>query len=359
MRRSWPRLRGVFSSTDTADIRTAAREAADREKLVVELNDRMKLVKMFQAKAESRKELKRKIEELTAENEALRRKSSGPSSQRSPAKPKSSEEQAIEAETAKLRATISAAFDKSEVPNFRRPGPDLNRADRWAKMTDEELKNKFPGTESFDDDDDLLVEEPSLDSLLSSMEADRVQKAKRSITARTFSFEDDEPAPRRSTTARTFTMDTSTGRRAKPSSSASSSTTLLSRSKSAAAGPSRSRSPTVRSSSKYFATSELASPPRALPSPPTSRPRAHVLVDASSPIAPRVSPSKRPLSRADDSVIDLVDSSPDNVPRARPPLGPRKEAKRTGSIFDYMGIADERGRIKKGVATGAKVKRRA
>lgn len=80
-------------------------------------------------------------------------------------------------------------------------------------------------------------------------------------------------------------------------------------------------------------------------------PREGVLVAASSPTS---TPPRNKRARSPE-VIDLVSSSPLDRPSKRLPLGESK----TKNVLDYLGVADGRGKLKKGVAHGVKVRRRA
>lgn len=315
---------------------------------------------MWQAKAEKRADLKRRVQELTTENEALRKLSP------------------------LIRTREQSGLDDMNDNNL-----DLinNEVDLQSDSNDADPDLSAQEIPMVWNDDDLVIEEPpaTLDSLPSSMEADR--KAKRSLTARTYSF--NEPEVRRSTTAHTFTMDA----KRKASTSATSMGTSKSSGKStsrlpsnsisktvasasAKAGPSRQRaaSPTP-SRSKYFAAPDLdilGSSPSLGSS--TRRPQGHILVDSSSPMR-RPSPAKRPLSVADE--IIEINSSPERPERhaplkarsrpypapANPRTYPRKSAdapaRKAMNMLDYLGVSDGQGRLKKGVVTGAKAKRRA
>ncbi len=337
-------------------------EAEERQGLQKDLAERTKTLRTWQAKAEKRGQLKGKLEELRAENEALR--------------------------------AAAAHTSPGNTPHDDQDDDDAREFD---------VPDLEP--EPIDDTLELEVEEPTLDGLIDDMRADR---AKRSATARTFRLDSPSPRTKRSATARTFrlhntsparsatsrTMSFDMGARRKSSPSRASSYPFAA-SRAAQAGPSTG----AGTRSKYFGRpqprleggGERAFPNREErlartareaighndpedadglsrektwrdltsaeqlselgdPTPSSPQPRSRVLVDNSSPLrAP-----KRPIE-----VIE-IGSSPD-IPRTRTPLEHKRseptQASKGPNILDYLGV-DSRGR-QRGVVTGTKIRRRA
>lgn len=143
------------------DLETATRKEVERD-----LADRTRTLKIAQAKADRRSDLKRRIDELEAQNRALLANRVVPPPQPAP-------------------AGLHVALD----PNY-------------SAVDDAALDSRAsPDPEPLMLSDDLVIDDPpGLDSLLGSMKAERA----RSTTGRTFAL-DDDPVPR-STTARTFSL---------------------------------------------------------------------------------------------------------------------------------------------------------
>lgn len=301
---------------------------------------------MWQAKAERRGDLKRKLEQLEAENDALRNaRPSRPSRSSSPKQRKAD------------YITDNDDNDSLEVKGY---GP----------ANDSSVQE----TSGFEYDD-LEVEDPTLESLLAVDH--HHQPPKRSTTAHIFAFGNDEFEPRRSNTARTMMMGSipSPPKRAKSTSvkpaRKESGPTMANMRPTAATLAKYGGGTSGTSRSKYFSSASTSNANASIehhePPPRPSQSQARILVEASSPIAPRVPPTPP----HPDDVIDLAGSSPDRPvrPVLRAPKSlvhpfqgrarEKSEAKKTSSITDFLGIADGKGRLKKGVATGAKARRRA
>ncbi|BEJ00473.1 hypothetical protein CcaverHIS631_0503300 [Cutaneotrichosporon cavernicola] len=330
--------------------RLGAIETQTRTELQKDLADRTKTLKMWQAKAEKRGQMKGKLEELRAENEAL-------------------------------RAVASTQHKGSQRAQFVPSSPREFRSE----------------PEPIDRTLEIEVEAPTLDSLLDHMNA---ECDKRSTTARTFSFGSPSPPRNLTTTARSLLFDD------QPRSSTARTLSFdMDQPKPRRSGTGRPEA--VRSnpatSSKYFGRPYEGGPERSKPvraavrepsqeglgrektrsgmqlqeqfakmsdnaqkgkqrlsemrngvhlaalSDPAPVPRPHVLVDCSSPIRP-----KRPLE-----VIE-IGSSPEISERRHDTKPTRPDARRVQkepSILEYLGV-DSRGR-QRGVMTGAKVRRRA
>ncbi|BEJ15761.1 hypothetical protein CspHIS471_0503660 [Cutaneotrichosporon sp. HIS471] len=324
--------------------RLGAMETQTRAELQKDLADRTKTLKMWQAKAEKRGQMKGKLEELRAENEALRAVASSPH-----------------------QAPQRGEFVRSSPREFQSAQEPVDRTL------------------------ELEVETPTLDSMLDGMNADW---DKRSTTARTFSFGSPSPPRNRTTTARSllfddqprsstartlsFDMDkpkprrSGTGRpeavRSNPATSskyfgrpreAGSERTKVRESSQEGLGREKTRSGMQRQEQfakmsdnaqkgkqrrREMRYGEQVAALRAAPVP-----RSHVLVDSSSPIHP-----KRPLE-----VIE-ISSSPEVPERRHDTKTTRPDARRVQkepSILEYLGF-ESRGR-QRGVMTGAKVRRRA